>query len=78
MRLRYAFVAPDGAMALQETSALAADVEPGDATLSVPVFPPARAGHYRLLVDLIQRQNGDARALPLPAVELAVEVRAAH
>lgn len=77
VRLRYAFVGPEGEPSIRETSALAADIEPGDATLSVPVFPPARAGRYRLRVDLIQRQNGEDRALPLPAVELAVEVRAA-
>ena len=77
VRLRYAFIAPDGSTLLQETSALAADVEPGEATLSVPVFPPARAGRYRLHADLVQRQDGEDRPLPLPAIELAVEVRAA-
>ena len=75
VRLRYSFVAPNGSVALVESSALALDLAPGAHTLSVPITPPARSGRYRLRADLVQRVRGDDRALAADPFELEVEVR---
>jgi hypothetical protein len=76
VRLRYAFVAADGSEVLTETAALAADL-PAHSTsaLRVPIAPPARAGRFRLRIDLVQRLAGEDRALPIEPVEREVEVR---
>lgn len=77
VRLRYAFSTADGDEVLTETAALAADL-PAHSTraLRVPIAPPARAGSFRLRLDLIQRLGAEHRALPIEPVERVVEVRA--
>jgi hypothetical protein len=76
VRLRYAFLAADGNAVLTDTAALAADL-PSRATrtLRVPIAPPARAGAYRLRLDLVQRLGDLDHRLPIDAVELSVEVQ---
>jgi hypothetical protein len=76
VRLRYAFLEPDGAEVLVETVALAADLPPRSTlNLRVPVTPPLLAGHYRLRMDLVQQLGDSERPLPIDAIELDVGVR---
>ena len=76
VRLRYAFLTADGAEVLTGTAALAADLPPhARVELRVPVTPPTRAGTFRLRVDLVQRLGDEEHTLPIPAVELRVEVQ---
>jgi hypothetical protein len=76
VRLRYAFLEPDGAKVLVESVALAADLPPRSTlNLRVPVTPPLRAGDYRLRIDLVQRLGDSERPLPIDAIELEVSVR---
>jgi hypothetical protein len=76
VRLRYAFVAPSGEVAIEETAALAVDVPARHLlTIPVPITPPAREGTFRLRVDLVQRLEGRDQPLAVPPFELEVQVR---
>lgn len=77
VRLRARFLDARGEVAAEDLPPLVADVPPGDTALRVAVAPPARAGRYRLRVDLVQRVDGVDRPLAVPPVEVPVEVRAA-
>jgi len=75
VRLRYAFRDAEGAAPRSDSVALAEDVPAGTAlSLRLPIEPPARAGAYRLELQLVQEQGGALRALPVPSFETPVAV----
>jgi hypothetical protein len=73
--LRYAFADASGAFVSGATTPLDADLPAGSVLRTrALVLPPARPGSYRLCLDLVQRAGGGLHALPVPALELEVEV----
>ncbi|MGH0028359.1 MAG: hypothetical protein ACQGVC_01095 [Myxococcota bacterium] len=77
VRLRAVFLDAEGRVAADASTALAADVPPGETRLRVPVAPPERPGRYRLRASLVQRLDGAEVPLAIGPDSVDVEVRAA-
>ena len=76
--LRYRFLGGDGAVELEATAPLDADVAAAATTTSTAfIASPSREGRYRVRFDLVQRAGDRLLPLPVDAVERDIRVRPA-
>ena len=75
VELRYTFAEADGTVVKTATARLDAYLEAQAATRAYAIiFPPKRAGSYRLCFDLVQRIDGESHPLPVQPAELPARV----
>jgi hypothetical protein len=73
--LRYAFADAAGSFVSGGMAPLDVDVPAGRLVhVATSVVAPARAGRFRLCLDLVQRTGPEPRSLPIPPVELELAV----